>query len=102
MLKLQNFAGCSECTAREVLQLHRERLANVHNTFVQSYGGLRSLNQGDVTYISSLLNANLTELQIKLAETQHVDVSIATCSDAMARLSSPAVRLRHLSQSKWR
>lgn len=89
-VEIAELAGCSERTVREVLRLHRET-GNVQNTFAQSRGGPRSLDQGDMTYISSLLDANptmyLDELQIKLAETRHVDVSIATLSRALRRLA---------------
>jgi transposase len=89
-VEIAELAGCSEHTVREVLRLRRET-GNVHNTFTQPRGGPRSLNQGDITYISSLLDANptlyLDELQIKLAETQHVDVSIATLSRTVHHLA---------------
>ena len=69
--KIIELAGCSKHTVREVLWLHRES-GNVHNTFVQPCSSPQSLNQGDITYISSLLNVNptlyLDELQIRLAK----------------------------------
>jgi transposase len=89
-VEIAQLAGCCERTVREVLRLHRES-GNVHNTFAKSRGRPRSLNQGDVTYISSLLDANptlyLDELQIKLAEARDVDVSIATLSRAVRHLA---------------
>ena len=69
--EIAELAGCSECIVQEVLWLHRES-GNIHKTFAQPHSGPRSLNQGNITYISSLLNANptlyLDELQIRLAE----------------------------------
>ena len=69
-VEIATLAGCSEHTVREVLWLHRET-GVVHNTFAQSHGSPQSLNQGDVTYISSLLNTNptlyLDKLKIKLS-----------------------------------
>ena len=69
--EITELAGCSEHTVQEVLQLHRES-GNIHKTFAQPHGSPQSLNQGDITYISSLLNANptlyLDELQIRLAK----------------------------------
>jgi transposase len=89
-VEISALAGCSERTVREVLRMHRDT-GDVHNTFAQSCGGPRSLNQGDIAYIFSLLTANptlyLDELQIKLAEIRHVDVSIATLSRAVRRLA---------------
>jgi len=110
-VEIAELAGCSERTVREVLRLHRET-GNVHNTFAQSRGGPRSLDQGDMTYISSLLDANptmyLDELQIKLAETRHVDVSIATLSRALRRLaithkkvSKAAMERNELLRATW-
>ena len=69
--KTAELAGCSKHTVQEVLWLHRES-GNICKTFVQPHSSPQSLNQGDITYISFLLNANpilyLDELQIRLAE----------------------------------
>jgi hypothetical protein len=56
-------------TVREVLRLHRES-GNIHNIFVQPRGGPRSLNQGDISYISSLLDANPT-LYLDFTQLRH-------------------------------
>ena len=89
-VKIAELAGCSECTIWEVLWPHR-KIDSVHNMFAQHHGGPWSLNQHDILYISSLLGAKptlyLDKLQIKLAETWHVDVSIATLSCAVHCLS---------------
>lgn len=109
--EIAELAGCSQRTVQEVLRLHRET-GNVRNTFAQHRGGPRSLNQGDITYISSLLAANptlyLDELQIKLAETRHVDVSISTLSRTIRRLaithkkvSKAALERNELLRATW-
>ena len=110
-VEIAELAGCSERTVREDLRLHRES-GNVHNTFTRPHGGPQSLNQGDISYISSLLDANptlyLDELQIKLAETRHVDVSIATLSRAVRHLaithkkvSKAAMERNELLRATW-
>ena len=68
-VKIAELAGCSVRTVREVLRLHRES-GNIHNTFVQPRGGPRSLNQSDISYISSLLDANPT-LYLDFTQLRH-------------------------------
>jgi transposase len=71
-VEIAELAGCSKHTVPEVLQLHRET-GNVQNTFAQLHGSPQSLGQDNMTYISSLLDANptmyLDKLQTKLAKT---------------------------------
>ena len=54
----------------------------MQNPLARLHGGPRSLDTGDITYLTSLLNANpslyLDELQDSLWQNRHVMVSIAT------------------------
>ncbi|KIJ58294.1 hypothetical protein HYDPIDRAFT_61463, partial [Hydnomerulius pinastri MD-312] len=74
--EIAELAGCSERTVREVLQLHRD-FGTVQNPLARPRGGPGILNSGDITYLSSLLDANpslyLDELQERLLEARQVD-----------------------------
>ena len=80
-VEIAQLAGCSQRTAREVLRLHRA-FGTVQNPLARSRGGPRSLDTGDITYLTSLLDANpslyLDELQDSLWRNRHVMVSVAT------------------------
>lgn len=83
-------AGCSETTVYDILSLHRD-FGQVVNPHHHPHGRPRTLNQGDMNYIYSILEANptlyLDEIQHRLSETRDVDVSIATVCRALRQLA---------------
>ena len=52
-------ADCSESAIYEILRIYRD-FGVVNNPFCHQRGHPRALNQGDMTYISSILDANPT------------------------------------------
>src|SRR5258705_9096036 len=74
-------ANCLEATVYNVLRLHR-MFGTVTNPYRQQRSRPRALDQGDMNYIYSILEANpslyIDEIQQKLFEVRDVDVSIAT------------------------
>jgi transposase len=109
--EIAELAGCSERTVREVLRLHRD-FGVVQNPFAQPRGGRRSLDTGDMNYISSLLAANpclyLDEIQDRLSDERGIDVSISTISRAVRslalshkRVSKAAMERNELLRATW-
>jgi transposase len=83
-------AGCAESTVYEILRLYRD-YGQITNPHRRQRGRPRTLNEGDMQYIYSILEANPTlyvdEIQQRLFETRDVEVSIATVSRALRRLA---------------
>jgi transposase len=67
--EIAELADCSECTVYEILRLHRD-FGQVNNPFMYHRGRPRCLQQGDITFISSILDADptlyLDEIQQRL------------------------------------
>lgn len=82
-------AGCSESTVYTVLRNYRD-YGQTSNPFNRPRGRPRTLDQGDLTYITSILEANpvlyLDEIQDRLLEARDVSVSLATLSRTLRRL----------------
>ncbi|KII87547.1 hypothetical protein PLICRDRAFT_68675, partial [Plicaturopsis crispa FD-325 SS-3] len=57
--EIANLAGCSERTVYDVLRLHRT-FGQATNPYTRSRGRPRSLDQGDMDYIQSIVDANPT------------------------------------------
>jgi transposase len=83
-------ADCSKTTVYEVLRLHRT-FGQVTNPYRRQRGRPQILDQGDMNYIYSILEANpglyVDEIQQQLFQVRNVDVSIATISRALWRLA---------------
>jgi transposase len=67
--EIADIVGCNERTVYNILRLYRD-FGQVNNPFTSRKGHPRTLGQGDLTYITSVLDANpslyLDELQEKL------------------------------------
>jgi len=91
-------AGCSESTVYQILCLHCD-FGQVNNPYCRQWGQPRTLEQGDMHYIHSILEANPTlyvdEIQQQLFEVQDVEVSIATIFCALQRL---AITHKHIAK----
>jgi transposase len=91
-------AGCAESTIYEILRLYRD-FGQVNNPYCRQRGRPRTLEQGDMHYIHSILEANPTlyvdEIQQQLFEVRDVDVSIATIFRALRRL---AITHKHIAK----
>jgi transposase len=109
--EIAELAGCSERTVREVLRLHRD-FGEVRNPLAQRRGAPRSLDMGDLNYLSALLQAQptlyLDELQEKLLAERNNSVSIATLSRAIRglnlshkRVSKQAAERNELLRAIW-
>lgn len=87
--EIAELAGCSERTVYTVLRNHRD-YQQTGNPFARTRGRARILDQGDITYVTSLLQANptlyLDEIQERLAEARGVEASLATLSRVLRRL----------------
>jgi transposase len=83
-------AGCSESTVYQILCLHHD-FGQVNNPYHCQQGQPCTLEQGDMHYIHSILEANPTlyadEIQQQLFEVWDVEVSIATIFRALWRLA---------------
>jgi transposase len=88
--EIASLAGCVESTVYEILRLYRD-FGQVTNPYIRSRGRPRTLDQGDMNYIHSILEANPTlyvdEIQQRLFVTRDVEVSITTVCRALRRLS---------------
>jgi transposase len=109
--EIAELAGCSERTVYDVLGLYRD-YGVVHNPFARPRGGRRSLDTGDMNYISSILPANpclyLDEIQERLSADRRIDVSLSTISRAIRSLalshkhvSKAAVERNELLRATW-
>lgn len=109
--EIADLAGCSERTIYKILQLHRDH-GEVRNPFARCHGRPCSLQQGDLTYISSILAANptlyLDKIQLQLFQAWNVEVSLATLSHAIHRLqlthkqlAKTAVERNELLRATW-
>lgn len=87
--EIADLAGCSERTVYTILRNHRDYL-QTSNPFARPRGRPRILDQGDITYITSLLQANptlyLDEIQERLLEARGVEPSLSTLSRVLQRL----------------
>jgi transposase len=79
--------GYAESTVYEILRLYRQ----VNNPYRRQRGRPRTLEQGDMHYIHSILEANPTlyvdQIQQQLFDVRDVEVSIATIFCALQRLA---------------
>ena len=73
--EIASLAGCTERTIYNVLRLHRD-FGQVHNPSARTQGHPRTLDQQDILYIKSLLDANpclyLDEIQEQLLDTHGI------------------------------
>lgn len=83
-------AGCSDTTVYDILRLHYH-FGQTRNPYARRRGRPRILNQGDMNYIYSILEANpglyVDEIQQLLFEVWNAEVSVATVSRALRRLA---------------
>lgn len=88
--EISALANCSEATVYEVLRLHRV-FGQISNPYRQQRGRPRLMDQGDMNYVYSILEANpslyVDEIQQSLFQARNVDVSIATICRALKRLA---------------
>jgi len=88
--EIARLAGCTERNIYKILKLHRD-FGHTRHPFARRPGRPRTLNQQDLAFVSSLLDANpslfLDELQECLIESQDVEISIATLSRTLRRLA---------------
>jgi len=89
--EIADLAGCCVRTVYNVLSYHRD-FGTLRNPSTRGpHGGERSLNTGDMNYISSLIDAQpkiyLDEIQEELLNRRNVLVSIATLSRALRRMA---------------
>src|ERR1700689_3537582 len=88
--EIARLADCAESTVYEILHLYRD-YGQITNPHCRQRGWPRTLNEGDMQYIYSILEANPTlyvdKIQQRLFETRDVEVSIATVSRALRRLA---------------
>jgi transposase len=91
-------AGCSESAVYQILRLHRD-FGQVNNPYRRQRGQPCTLEQGDIHYIHSILEANPTlyvdEIQQQLFEVWDVEVSIVTVFHALRRL---AITHKHIAK----
>lgn len=87
--QIAELTGCSEQTVFNILCFYRD-FGQVNNPYKRQKGLPRTLNPGDLNYISSILEANptlyLDEIQQRLFEARDCDVSIAAICRAVGRL----------------
>jgi len=88
--EIAHLAGCSIRSVFYILAYHRD-FATTCNPFVYgTHGRIRSLDIGDINYISSLLNANpklfLDEIQESLMQYRQREASISTLSRALRHI----------------
>ena len=83
-------AGCAESTVYEILHLYRD-YGQITNPHCCHRGRPHILDEGDMQYIYSILEANPTlyvdKIQQHLFETRDVEVSIAMVSRALRKLA---------------
>ncbi|KAF6743974.1 hypothetical protein DFP72DRAFT_769852, partial [Ephemerocybe angulata] len=105
-------AGCTKRTVYNILAWHRD-YGVYSNPFARRNGRKHALEMADVTYLTSLLQANpalyLDELQSKLEEARGFEVSIATIYRTLKRsnltrkqISSAAAERNDLLRATWK
>jgi len=109
--EIAELAGCCVRTVRNVLYFERE-YGVVNNPLAQAHSRPRSLDTGDINYISSLIRANpvlyLDEIQDRLLQYRNLEVSLATLSRALhhlalthKKISSEASERDELLRATW-
>lgn len=109
--EIAELAGCCVRTVHNVLHFERE-YGVVNNPLAQAHSRPRSLDTGDIDYISSLIQANpvfyLDEIQDRLLQYRNVEVSLATVSRALhhlalthKKISSEASERDELLRATW-
>ena len=80
---MADLASCSLCTVYYLLSYDQD-YGTTTNPFARTSGHPRSLNIGDINYLTSLIAARpkiyLDELQEDLLSMRGIDVSVATIS----------------------
>ncbi|KAF7341824.1 Transposase domain-containing protein [Mycena sanguinolenta] len=88
--EIAELAGCSESTVYEILRNYRD-FGQTNNPYAQRRGRPRALDMGDISYLSSVLDANptlyLDEIQELLWENREVDVTLSTLSRALKQIA---------------
>ena len=91
MQEIAGLVGCSVRTVYIILSYHRDYNTLTDPSTRGPHGADRSLNMGDMNYISSLIDARmkiyLDEIQDELLNRRDVFISISTLSRTLHRLS---------------
>ena len=109
--EMADLASCSLCTVYYLLSYDQD-YGTTTNPFARTSGRPRSINIGDINYLTSLIAARpkiyLDELQEDLLSTCGIDVSVATISRALRRwemsnknVASAALERNELLQAIW-
>jgi transposase len=108
---MADLAGCSLRTVYYLLSYDQD-YGTTTNPFTRTFGRPRSLDIGDLNYLTSLIAARpkiyLDELQEDLVSARGIDVSVATISRALRRwemsnksVASAALERNELLRATW-